>query len=300
MADLSPRQWGKGDPEPADRPMVRDRHSDVWTWHPTGVWTTPETMPCTWEYIARKFHPLTEVLPEVPTITVSSGVAAALTRARVARAIDNGEEIEVPGLGIVAPDEQPVPAAQSSQDAPNPVSLVSGGQGSGETPATDELRAELRELLSAAIATGAVHSMEAWERADEDLKNTWRLYGMRAADALLAAGWRPPQTTLRAKELEVDGEAGAWYVRILDEDVHHTTEGAPVNIDWTRDGTMIGVEILGSADKEPEWDYGYRHNGGRHVLGPVSEQWAWQKNREIGATVWRRRSVGPWEQVERS
>ncbi|MGW4127990.1 hypothetical protein [Amycolatopsis japonica] len=53
-------------------------------------------------------------------------------------------------------------------------------------------------------------------------------------------------------------------------------------------------------DDETEWDYGYRHDGGRHVLGPVSEQWAWQKNREISATVWRRRSVGPWEQVEQS
>jgi hypothetical protein len=46
--------------------------------------------------------------------------------------------------------------------------------------------------------------------------------------------------------LHVDGEDGPWYVRILDEDVHHTTEEAPSLIDWTRDGRMIGVELLGS------------------------------------------------------
>lgn len=63
---------------------------------------------------------------------------------------------------------------------------------------------------------------------------------------------RASRAEVKAKELEVDGEAGAWYVRILDEDVHHTTEDAPVNIDWTRDGTMIGVEILGSGESQAE------------------------------------------------
>ncbi|MFD5089391.1 hypothetical protein ACFWMR_02230 [Amycolatopsis thailandensis] len=53
---------------------------------------------------------------------------------------------------------------------------------------------------------------------------------------------------------EVEGDAdGPWYVRILDEPVHHTTTGAPVHIDWTHDGSMIGIEVLeaGQLPKEP-------------------------------------------------
>ncbi len=61
MTDTKPREWGRGTPEPADRPDVTDRHGDVWSWYPTGVWVSPETHPCSWEYIARKFFPLTEV-----------------------------------------------------------------------------------------------------------------------------------------------------------------------------------------------------------------------------------------------
>lgn len=143
-----------------------------------------------------------------------------------------------------------VPPAQVFQNAPESGSPV-GGQGSGETPATDELGADSWSLADP--ETELVKTIREWLPGDA---------AVELADALLNEGWRPPQTSLRAKELEVDGEAGAWYVRILDEDVHHTTEGAPVNIDWTRDGTMIGVEILGSTDKEPEWEWG---------CGPVDE-----------------------------
>lgn len=58
------------------------------------------------------------------------------------------------------------------------------------------------------------------------------------------------RTEIRARELEVDDDVAAWYVRILDEDVHHTTTGVPVNIDWTRDGAMIGVELIGSGETQ--------------------------------------------------
>lgn len=45
--------------------------------------------------------------------------------------------------------------------------------------------------------------------------------------------------------LEVDDEAGAWYVRLLDEDVAQTVEMVgPNHLDFTRDGRLIGVEIL--------------------------------------------------------
>jgi hypothetical protein len=65
------------------------------------------------------------------------------------------------------------------------------------------------------------------------------------ADQFIAAGWRPP---LPAAQVEIDDEADAWYVRVLDVAVHHTTESAPVNLDWTRDGTLIGVELLGRGE----------------------------------------------------
>ncbi|AUI56808.1 hypothetical protein [Amycolatopsis sp. BJA-103] len=63
MTDEEPRRWRKGDPEPADHPDVSDRYGDAWSWYPTGVWVDPNnptTHPCSWEYIARKFYPLTE------------------------------------------------------------------------------------------------------------------------------------------------------------------------------------------------------------------------------------------------
>lgn len=68
------------------------------------------------------------------------------------------------------------------------------------------------------------------------------------ADQFIAAGWRPP---VPAAQVEIDEEADAWYVRVLDVDVHHTTESAPVNLDWTRDGQLIGVELLGPLKHTP-------------------------------------------------
>jgi len=61
---------------------------------------------------------------------------------------------------------------------------------------------------------------------------------------------RIPATALKLALLEIDDFAGAWYLRVLDEDVHRTTEHhEPVNIDWTRDGRMVGVEVLGDGRK---------------------------------------------------
>lgn len=61
---------------------------------------------------------------------------------------------------------------------------------------------------------------------------------------------RIADTSLRAMGVEIDREiAGAWYVQILDDQVHHTTEGVPVNIDWTRDGRMVGVELLSGEEE---------------------------------------------------
>lgn len=47
----------------------------------------------------------------------------------------------------------------------------------------------------------------------------------------------------RAADLEADDEAGAWYVRLLDEPAERTTE-QQAQVDWTHDGRMIGVELL--------------------------------------------------------
>jgi hypothetical protein len=59
----APREWRKGDPEPEDRPRVKDSANDVWTYNDrNGLWYSPETAPFKWEHIARKWGPLTEVL----------------------------------------------------------------------------------------------------------------------------------------------------------------------------------------------------------------------------------------------
>lgn len=109
----------------------------------------------------------------------------------------------------------------------------------------------------------------------------------------------PPAT------VEVDDEADAWYVRILDEPVHHTTESAPVNLDWTRDGRLVGVELLGPLrrqssplpDSETEW--GYRIPDGFVSLEP-SEAMArrWVDMAFPGQRVLVRREVGPWIEVQ--
>lgn len=57
----------------------------------------------------------------------------------------------------------------------------------------------------------------------------------------------PADTPAQAPTLEVDGDAGAWYIRLLNEPVARTTEQpGPVNVDWANDGRMVGVELLGA------------------------------------------------------
>ncbi len=61
-----PRVWrSDADPEPEDTPTVKDSMGDVWTNDPR-LWVTPETQPMTWRRIAKKYGPLTEVLPSTP------------------------------------------------------------------------------------------------------------------------------------------------------------------------------------------------------------------------------------------
>lgn len=44
-------------------------------------------------------------------------------------------------------------------------------------------------------------------------------------------------------DAEHDEEANAWYVQVSDKDVDHTTE-VIANIDWTREGELVGIELL--------------------------------------------------------
>lgn len=63
LTTVVPRVWQKGDPAPADNPRVRDNQGDVWTYDEnTQMWDTPETVQCSWAYVAKKWAPLTEVL----------------------------------------------------------------------------------------------------------------------------------------------------------------------------------------------------------------------------------------------
>lgn len=68
----APRVWIAANPEPSDvRLRVRDKHGDIWTPEQVlgGVraWSTPETALATWDYLAKKWGPLTEVIADLPT-----------------------------------------------------------------------------------------------------------------------------------------------------------------------------------------------------------------------------------------
>jgi len=56
-----PRVWQAGDRQPDDVWKVRDGHGDVWTRNFGDSWESPDTMPCGWSYMAKKWAPLTEV-----------------------------------------------------------------------------------------------------------------------------------------------------------------------------------------------------------------------------------------------
>jgi uncharacterized protein YuzE len=62
--------------------------------------------------------------------------------------------------------------------------------------------------------------------------------------AALVFGWI--EGAFRRAELpehEYDTEADAWYVHVTHDDVDHTTEEF-VNVDWTRGGKLVGIELL--------------------------------------------------------
>lgn len=61
------RVWKAGDPQPDDVWKVRDRHGDVWTRRVNDMWDSPDTKPCGWPYIAKKWAPLTEVVETAPS-----------------------------------------------------------------------------------------------------------------------------------------------------------------------------------------------------------------------------------------
>lgn len=52
-------------------------------------------------------------------------------------------------------------------------------------------------------------------------------------------------TELQATTVEADAEHGVWYVRVLNDPVQHTETDVRVNIDWSRDGNLVGIELLG-------------------------------------------------------
>lgn len=55
----------------------------------------------------------------------------------------------------------------------------------------------------------------------------------------------------RASSVEFDEEYGMRYVTVLDEPVHRTTSETSVNVDWSREGNLVGIELLGP-DIDPE------------------------------------------------
>lgn len=82
----APRVWIAGNPEPSDvRLRVRDKHGDIWTPEQVlgGVraWSTPETALATWDYLAKKWGPLTEVF--TTSLGVSGGDRSKPTPARL-------------------------------------------------------------------------------------------------------------------------------------------------------------------------------------------------------------------------
>lgn len=184
-----------------------------------------------------------------------------------------------------------VPPVQLPQEATNSPSLVSVDTGtpiqddSGQLRGFDKPKSDLASLIFEA----------------------WRILGPNAtpqnasgviADWIIGAGWRPP---LRGKELEVDSDVDAWYVRILDDEVHHTSEGAPANIDWTRDGRMIGVELLGAGGPLPAdetvWEWGYRREYEKPEWTRVATDEAEARFEVLGDgwELFKRRPAGEWQ-----
>jgi hypothetical protein len=56
--------------------------------------------------------------------------------------------------------------------------------------------------------------------------------------------------SVRASSVEFDEEYGMRYVTVSDEPVHRTTSDTSVNVDWSRDGNLVGIELLGPDGEE--------------------------------------------------
>lgn len=97
--------------------------------------------------------------------------------------------------------------------------------------------------------------------------------------------------------LEVEGDASAWYLRVLDEPVHHTTD-QPVDtlaIDWTRDGRMVGIEILPGREEDVTIEWGTRCPDGAVARYSEAEARDWCAAEAARALV--QRTCGPWREV---
>jgi uncharacterized protein YuzE len=134
------------------------------------------------------------------------------------------------------------------------------GAGDSEVPELATLPPEVRRLVH------AVDRMrDSWNNPDGKWTNDelWRHLHL-CNDAVWGRGEyagsvggdsptpsvRQVAPTLGVGKLEVDDEASAWYIRLSDEQVAQTTEQpGPIHIDWSRDGRMVGVEILSRLDR---------------------------------------------------
>ena len=200
--------------EPGVLLRVRDVQGDVWTYNPAdGLWYTQETRPFNWAYLTQKWAPLTEVLPE-PEGKIKppwdDAIVAALNAFQERGDLhpftcprDHFTDGEVklratrkgwactaaPACGYTQDWAHSfmadVPPTQQPQEATIPPSLVSVDTGTPIQDDSGQLKAELADALDVALDRNRMNqdAIQGWDY-DEDLGPI--------ADALLAAGWRPP------------------------------------------------------------------------------------------------------------
>ena len=292
----TPRKWDKGDeeppadvtrlrrPEPGDGDVVRLG---------IGWWFVEEGQPIGqatkrkdgWRWSANTHWPLMEVPSDDRGVWVFNGH-------------------DMGGVPQWSWDPSPcrefVPPAQQPQGPTNPPSLVSVDTGTPIQDDSGQLRAWTKKVYMVLLSFYGEHAT-----ADQQDHVASMTRAIVEDASPVAAGWRPP---LPAEDLvgslHVNSDDGPWYVRILDEQVHHTTEEAPSLIDWTADGRMIGVELLGSGRERPplpadetEWEWGYTVPQFDDVSVAISED---EARRRVafsapGRRTLQRRRVGEWE-----